>query len=268
MRRELKQMETTIWDFREEADKKAELYEFYHLNSEHTARTQSFNAPKMDYKLPEITEEERETVWTVPYLEDIPDDGFTLKDALMKRRTSWDFHREPLTDAELEKYLAYSFGINDKAQNLKTYPSGGRLYPVEIYLIPTQKIVGKNRIFAKDYSLKYNMHTRRLEKQARSDTDKADTLISATDIGPFTFAQAQFLTCLAGNPEVMKKKYHALTYRLMHDECGHIGQNMMLAAGMMDLCVVPLGGFFEERIRKLLNIAGTEKRVLYVLAVG
>ena len=54
----------------------------------------------------------------------------------------------------------------------------------------------------------------------------------------------------------------------MHDECGHIGQNMMLAAGMLNLCVVPLGGFFEERIRQLLNIAGTEKRVLYVLAVG
>ena len=74
-------MEATIWDFREQADRKAETYEFYHLNSEHTPRTQSFNAPKMDYKLPEKREEEREIVWTVPYMEDIPDDGFTLKDA-------------------------------------------------------------------------------------------------------------------------------------------------------------------------------------------
>ena len=261
-------METTLWNFREEADEKAKLYEFYHLNSEHTARTQSFNAPKMDYKLPETKEEEREAVWSIPYLEDIPDDGFTLKDALMKRRTSWDFHREVLTDEELEKYLAYSFGVNDKKQNLLTYPSGGRLYPVEIYLIPTEKTVGKNKIFAKDYCLKYNPRTRQLEKQSRSDTDRVDTLISATDIGPFTFSKAQFLVCLTGSPEVMKKKYHALTYRLMHDECGHIGQNMMLAAGMLNLCVVPLGGFFEERIRQLLNIAGTEKRVLYVLAVG
>ena len=38
-------METILWNFREEADQKAKLYEFYHLNSEHTARTQSFNAP-------------------------------------------------------------------------------------------------------------------------------------------------------------------------------------------------------------------------------
>ena len=66
----------------------------------------------------------------------------------------------------------------------------------------------------------------------------------------------------------MKKKYHALTYRLMHDECGHIGQNMMLTAGMMDLNTVPLGGFFEDRIRELLEIRHTAKRVLYVFAVG
>lgn len=186
----------------------------------------------------------------------------------MRRRTSWDFHREVLTDEKLEKYLAYSFGINDKEQNLKTYPSGGRLYPVEIYLVPTQKLAGKNRIFAGDYCLKYNMHTRKLEKQSESNVKKVDTLISATDIGPFSFGEAQFLVCLVGNPEVMKKKYHALTYRLMHDECGHIGQNMMLTAGMMDLNTVPLGGFFEDRIRELLEIRHTAKRVLYVFAVG
>ncbi len=261
-------METTLWDFREQADRKAEVYEFYHLNSEHTPRTQSFNAPKMDYQLAEKKEEEQECVWIVPCLEDLEDDGFTLKDALMKRRTSWNFHRDVLTDAEMERYLAYSFGINDKGQNLKTYPSGGRLYPVEIYLIPTVKAAGKNRIFAGDYCLKYNVHTRKLEKQAHSDAGKVDSLVSSTDIGTFTFSNAQFLVCLVGNPEVMKTKYHSLTYRLMHDECGHIGQNMMLAAGMLDLSVVPLGGFFEERIRTILNIRNTSGRVLYVLAVG
>lgn len=261
-------METTIWDFREQADEKAGIYEFYHLNSAHTVRTQCYNAPKMDYQLPEIKEEAKEKVWTVPYLQDIEDNGFSLKDALMKRRTSWDFHREVLSDADLEKYIAYSFGINDKEQNLKTYPSGGRLYPVDIYLIPTRKIVGENHIFAGDYCLKYNVHTRNLEKQANSNVREVDSLISATDIGSFSFDEAQFLVCLVGNPEVMKKKYHSLTYRLMHDECGHIGQNMMLVAGMMDLSVVPLGGFFEERIRDLIDIRNTSKRVLYVLAVG
>lgn len=261
-------METIIWDFREQVSEKSKIYEFYHLNSEHTVRTQCYNAPKMDYKISRTSIEKREEVWTVPYLQDIEDNGFSLKDALMKRRTSWNFCRQVLTDAELERYIAYSFGINDKEDNLKTYPSGGRLYPVEIYLIPTRKIVGRNQIFERDYCLRYNVHTRNLEKQAKSDVNKVDSLISATDIGTFSFDKAQFLVCLVGNPEVMKKKYHSLTYRLMHDECGHIGQNMMLVAGMMDLCVVPLGGYFEDRIRNLAAIRDESKRVLYVLAVG
>lgn len=261
-------MESVFWDFREKADEKAKLYEFYHLNSEHTVRTQCYNAPKMDYELPKMNEEKKEIVWTVPYLEDIPDNGFSLKDAFIKRRTSWNFGREVVTEQELEKYLAYAFGINDKEENLKTYPSGGRLYPIDIYLIPTKKIVGKNKIFAGDYCLKYNVHTRNLERQSYSDARKVDALISATDIGTFSFDNAQFIVCLAGNPAIMKQKYHSLTYRLMHDECGHIGQNIMLAAGMMDLCVVPLGGFFEERVRQMLDIKNREERILYILAVG
>lgn len=261
-------MEYVFWDFREKSEEKSGVYELYHLNSEHTPRTQCFNAPKMDYEIPERMEITRQTLWTIPFLSDIPDSGFSLKQALMQRRTSWGFSAEPLTDQELETYLAYCFGINDNKENLKTYPSGGRLYPVEIYLIPTKRLLGKNKIFEADYSLRYNVHTRGLELQSRMVAESVDTLISATDIGSMSFERAQFIVCLAGDPTIMKKKYHALTYRLMHNECGHIGQNMMLVAPIVGLRVVPLGGFFEERIRRVLGIQDTQKRILYVLAVG
>ena len=262
-------MNEILWDFKEDADRKSKIYEFYHLNSEHTVRTQCYNAPKMDYSIKEEPiQEERMIIDCVPYLEEIPDDGYTLKQAMMHRRTSWDFECEPLSDEQLKKFCAYSFGINDREENLKTYPSGGRLYPIEIYLIPTKKMVGKNKIFARDICLRYNVHTRNLEKQSDGDINQVDTLISATDIGGFSFEQAQFLVCLVGNPSLMKKKYHSLTYRLMQDECGHIGQNIMLSAAMCQLNVVPLGGFFEERIKQMLEIKTNNRSVLYVLAVG
>lgn len=261
-------MNRIFWNFRENSDEKARICEFYHLNSEHTERTQCFNAPKMDHELPQLVEEDNEAVWTVPYLEDIPDSGYSLKAAFMKRRSSWNFSNDVLSDQEIETYIAYSFGINDKETNLKTYPSGGRLYPIEIYIIPTKKIIGKTKIFKEDYSLKYNIHTRVLRLQRRMVADKVNTLISATDIGGFSFDQAQFVVCLGGDPSLMKEKYHALTYRLMQNECGHIGQNMMLVAPMLNLQVVPLGGFFEDRIRKLLGIESKTKRILYVFAVG
>lgn len=262
-------MQEVLWDFKEDASVKARVYEFYHLNSEHTVRTQCFHAPKMDYELKEAPEKRHlEVIDTVSCLAEVAEEGYTLKQALMNRRTSWNFHREPLTAAEIKKYFAYSFGINEKESGLKTYPSGGRLYPVEIYVIPTKKIAGRNSIFSESYCIRYDVHTGNIEKGNPFNKDEVDMLVSATAIGGFSFDNAQMLVCLVGNPEVMKKKYHALSYRLMHDECGHIGQNMMLAAGLLDLRVVPLGGFFESRIKKLAGIRETEKKVLYVLAVG
>ncbi len=260
--------EQVIWDFCEKPKDKAAIYEFYHINSEHTPRTQSFNAPKLDYKLPELQPKEKECVWVIPCLEDIEDTKVTLKEALMRRRTSWNFRKNSITDKELETFIAYSMGINNKQENLKTYPSGGRLYPINCYFIPTKKVVGSNGIFKNEYCLKYNVHTRKMEKQSEYDRNEVNTLISATDIGTSSFDDALFLICLAGDAELMKKKYHSLTYRLMHDECGHIGQNICLAATMLGLSVVPLGGFFEERIRKMLDIDKRDERVLYVLAVG
>ena len=118
-------MDYIFWEFREKSEEKSEIFELYHLNSEHTPRTQCFNAPKMNYTLPEQTEVPKQTLWTVPFLSDIPDSGFSLKQALMQRRTSWNFSADPLTDQELETYIAYCFGINNKKENLKTYPSGG-----------------------------------------------------------------------------------------------------------------------------------------------
>lgn len=273
-------MQEVLWDFKEDASVKARVYEFYHLNAEHTARTQCFHAPKMDYELKDTAEKESvgiidtaekknvEIIDTVPCLADMAEEGYTLKQALMDRRTSWNFHREPLTPAEIKKYFAYSFGVNEKESGLKTYPSGGRLYPVEIYVVPTKKIAGKNAVFSESYCVRYNVHTRNIEKGSLFNADEVDLLVSATAIGSFSFDNAQMLVCLVGAPQAMKKKYHALSYRLMHDECGHMGQNMMLAAGLLGLSVVPLGGFFEARMKKLAGIREPEKKVLYVLAVG
>lgn len=98
-------MDYIFWEFREKSEEKSEIFELYHLNSEHTPRTQCFNAPKMNYTLPEQTEVPKQTLWTVPFLSDIPDSGFSLKQALMQRRTSWNFSADPLTDQELETYI-------------------------------------------------------------------------------------------------------------------------------------------------------------------
>lgn len=262
-------MEYNFWNFSEQTGDKERLFRLYHENSKHSPRTQCFNVPRNHYDTGiDLEEKQYPTIYQIPCLEDLRDDGYSLYDALLLRRTSWKFIREALTDKEIEKLIAYSFGISNKEQNLKTYPSGGRMYPVEIYIIPGYKIINQSRIFPEDKVYRYNIHTRNIEVIGDGDVKKLDSLISSTDIGGMTFAQAQFLICLVGNYKVMAKKYHSLTYRLMQNELGHIGQNLMLAATMLKVNSVPLGGFFEERINSYLMLDGTSKTNMYTFALG
>jgi SagB-type dehydrogenase family enzyme len=261
-------MSELLWDFSEKAEDKGSIYQFYHINSKHSPRTQSFQAPKMDYSKERPKEDSHPVVGKVPFLEEMKDTGYTLYSSLQERRTSWSFHRATMTDDEILMFLAYSFGVSDKEQNTLTYPSGGRMYPVEIYLIPNTRIRQSSKIFDKDKVYRYNVVTRDIEILADGNIDLIDTMTSATDIGTMTFEDVQFLICLVGNNEQINEKYHSLTYRLIQMELGHIGQNIMLTAAMLKLSTVPLGGFFEDRVNRYLNIDGKTKQTLYVFAAG
>ncbi|MBP1755113.1 MAG: hypothetical protein H6Q59_1511 [Firmicutes bacterium] len=261
-------MSELLWDFSEKAEDKARIYRFYHINSKHSPRTQSFQAPKVNYSKVLQEESGYPVVAKVPYLEEITDNGYTLYQSLMERRTSWKFQRAAMTDEEIIRFLLYSFGISDKGQNTKTYPSGGRMYPVEIFLIPNTKINESSQIFHSDKVYRYNVFSREIEVVAEGEISKLDSLTSSTQIGTMSFADTQFLICLVGNFMQINEKYHSLTYRLIQMELGHIGQNIMLTAAMMKLNTVPLGGFFEDRVNQYLHIDGIKKQTLYVFALG
>ena len=261
-------MSNLLWDFSEKAEDKGRIYQFYHINSKHSPRTQSFQAPKVNYSSKRQEEGSYPVIAKVPYLEEVKDTGYTLYSSLMERRTSWSFTRSTMTDEEILMFLAYSFGVSDREQNTKSYPSGGRMYPVEIYLIPNTSIQQGSKIFCKDKVYRYNVVSRDIEVVAEGNIKLIDTLTSSTDIGTMTFADTQFLICLVGNYMQINEKYHSLTYRLIQMELGHMGQNIMLTAAMLRLSTVPLGGFFEDRVNRYLNIDGITKQTLYVFAMG
>lgn len=261
-------MSELLWDFSEKAEDKGRIYQFYHINSKHSPRTQSFQAPKVNYSKEWQEKNSYPVVAKVPYLEEMNDTGYTLYSSLMERRTSWSFQRSTMTDDEMLMFLAYSFGVSDKEHNTKTYPSGGRMYPVEIYLIPNTRIQQSSKVFNGDKVYRYNVGTRDIEVVADGNIKLIDTLTSSTDIGTMTFTDTQFLICLVGNYMQINEKYHSLTYRLIQMELGHIGQNIMLTAAMLKLNTVPLGGFFEDRVNRYLNIDGITKQTLYVFAAG
>ena len=63
-------------------------------------------------------------------------------------------------------------------------------------------------------------------------------------------------------------KYGLRGYRFALLECGHLAQNLLLAATALDLAAVPLGGFYDRRVDQLLGLDGVNESALYMVAAG
>ncbi|MFX4129000.1 nitroreductase family protein, partial [Enterococcus faecalis] len=55
-------------------------------------------------------------------------------------------------------------------------------------------------------------------------------------------------------------------YRLSFLEAGHICQNLQIVSSLLDVSSVPLGGFYDEDIRSMLDLE--QEYCLYALAMG
>jgi SagB-type dehydrogenase family enzyme len=63
-------------------------------------------------------------------------------------------------------------------------------------------------------------------------------------------------------------KYGLRGYRFALLEAGHLMQNVLLAAAALDLAAVPVGGFFDSRLERLLSIDGVNESALYCASIG
>lgn len=61
-------------------------------------------------------------------------------------------------------------------------------------------------------------------------------------------------------------KYGERGIRYVHFEVGHVAQNVLLQATALDLGAVPVGAFFDEEVKRLLNLSVEEP--LYIIAIG
>jgi SagB-type dehydrogenase family enzyme len=78
---------------------------------------------------------------------------------------------------------------------------------------------------------------------------------------------APLLWLIVGDGARAGRKYGDRAARFLLLEAGHLMQNLCLLSTTLGLCTVPLGGFFEEELRRLLDLPGTDE-VLYVGACG
>jgi SagB-type dehydrogenase family enzyme len=176
----------------------------------------------------------------------------SLEEALARRRSVREFTREALTERELSQLLWAAQGITHP-EGLRTAPSAGALYPLELY-------VGLASGF-------YRYEPRPHQLVRLSDRDlRAAMCHVALDQQAITQAAAVFV--IAAVYERTSRKYGAArTPRYVHMEVGHAAQNLLLEAVALGLGGVPMGAFEDEALQKVLALP-EDHHPLYLIPVG
>ena len=138
------------------------------------------------------------------------------------------------------------------AEGLRTAPSAGALYPLELYLATSTGLYQYD-------SVKHGLRqhdSADLRQPLYGAALAQDAVKEAPAVFVFTAVYAR-----------AARKYGDRAKRYAHIEVGHAAQNLLLEAVALDLAAVPIGAFDDQQISKLLKLSDDECP-LYLIPVG
>ena len=92
--------------------------------------------------------------------------------------------------------------------------------------------------------------------------------LSLASLSQGVVARASAVLVMAGVFQRSRQKYGERSYRYVLIECGHIAQNVYLAATSMGLGACAVGAFLDDEVNGLLGLDGEEEAALYLVCVG
>jgi SagB-type dehydrogenase family enzyme len=193
-----------------------------------------------------------------------PKSKLPFDEAVLTRRSEREFGKVPLSFAEVAKLLHHTYGVTGVLEAgahktlLRAAPSGGALYPIEIYLLARN--VRRLGVGIYHFSPAGNYI-----EQISAD-DPFPELIRATYARELE--DAAIVLAMTGVSIKNRVKYGERGYRFMLIEAGHSAQNFLLTATAMGLRSFTLGGFVDDELDALLRVDGFEETTLYLMAAG
>lgn len=173
----------------------------------------------------------------------------SVEEALLNRRSVREFTKEALALSDVSQILWAAQGITDKENGLRTAPSAGALYPLEVYLIAANV----NDLPAGIYKYNYENHT--LKKIAEGDKR---TDISNASLKQESLEYSSAIVAITAIYERTSIKYGNRTERYVDMEVGHVGENIYLQAVSLGIGTVMVGAFNDEALKKVLSLPEDE----------
>jgi SagB-type dehydrogenase family enzyme len=185
------------------------------------------------------------------------DGDLSVEKALQTRRSVRTYKNDPLDLNEISQLVWSAQGITT-ARGLRTTPSAGALYPLELYVIAGWIENLPSAIY------KYNPHQHALIKIISGDK-RAALSRAALRQGAVRKAPAVLLFCAVY--ERTTGKYGQRGIRYVHMEVGHAAQNVCLQAIALGLRTAVIGAFRDEAVKEIAHLPANEQP-LYLVPVG
>jgi len=185
------------------------------------------------------------------------DSDVSIEKALLRRRSVRSFKDSPLTLAEVSQLLWAAQGITS-SRGLRTAPSAGALYPLEIYVVTGNVEDLPNGVY------NYIPYKHELVRVVRGDKriELCDAALSQTSV-----RNAAAVIVLSAVYERTAVKYGDRGMQYVHIETGHAAQNVFLQSVSLTLGTVVIGAFHDNAVKNILKMSDREQP-LYIMPVG
>ena len=184
----------------------------------------------------------------------------SLEEAIARRRSIRDFAPESISQAQLSQILWAAQGISDRREQLRTVPSAGATYPLEVFIV-----CGGNGVDGiSDGVYQYNVESHSLRRHFEGDV-RGELALAALDQDFVCVAPVDIVICALYSRTL--SGYGGRGERYVHAEVGHAGQNIYLQATALGLATVAIGAFSDEQVREVLRL-DKQYKPLYIMPVG
>ncbi|HSV86877.1 MAG TPA: SagB/ThcOx family dehydrogenase [Levilinea sp.] len=176
----------------------------------------------------------------------------TIEETMAKRRSVRSYSEELLTVEEIGQLLWSAQGITHPA-GLRTAPSAGALYPLEVYAITQEGVYH------------YDPHQHTLSLHLEGDLRPA---LHVAALGQDSVLEGPLVVAITVVYERTEVRYGMeRTPRYVYLEVGHAAQNLLLQAVALELGAVVIGAFFDNQVKSILSLPANEHPI-YLIPVG
>ena len=189
------------------------------------------------------------------------DSDMNLETSIRKRKSVRSFSDRGFTLEQLARILLTADGLTQKRSGFhrRSAPSGGALYPLEIYVVVQNVESLKPGLYhfqVRDSSLELMR-----EGDFGNEIHEAANHQDAVGDSPVTLV-------ITSRFDRITQKYADRGYRYAYIEAGAVCQNVYLQATALKMGTVAVGAFNDDATNKLIEVDGVHEAALLIMPIG